>query len=371
MPHGYGKNYKEVMTLELKTSFDGLTFKNPLMPASGPLVGDDTKISFLARQGVGGLVTKTISSRLPKIPRPCIYGGKNYIMNSELWSEYPYQLWVDEFLPKLKESHPSIPLIVSVGYSQEDMELLIPLLDPFADAFEISTHYVGSDLSVIEGTVKAIRSHTKKPIYMKISPHIPDVIGFGQAILRGGASGVVAINSLGPTLNIDLDSRQLVYGSESGFVWTSGPVIKPLALATVYKIKQAFPKMTVIGVGGISSAKDVIEFLLAGASGVQMLSAALLKGKDLYGKIIEDLPKALKQYGFSSVQDVIDTNLKQTITYQATVPTLIEDKCIECMLCEKICPYHAITFTDKITFDKDMCFGCGLCISKCPVNAIE
>jgi len=76
----------------------------------------------------------------------------------------------------------------------------------------------------------------------------------------------------------------------------------------------------VIGVGGIQNADDVIEFLLAGASGVQMLSAALLKGKQLYKKIIEELPKRLELYGFKSVEDVIQTTLSNHVNYKANVP---------------------------------------------------
>jgi len=210
--------------MNLQTTFDHLLLANPLMPASGPLVGDYEKLAFLAKEGCGAIVTKTISTKLPHIPKPCIYGDKDFVMNSELWSEYPYQKWVDEFLPafmKIKNQ----PLIVSVGYSKADMEILIPLLDPFADAFEVSTHYVGTDLSVISETVKAIRARTKKPIYMKISPHLPDPEGFAKAISGAGANGVVAINSLGPTLKIDLETRSIQYGNESGFVWTSGTVI--------------------------------------------------------------------------------------------------------------------------------------------------
>ena len=128
---------------------------------------------------------------------------------------------------------------------------------------------------------------------MKISPHIPDPAEFARIIKENGANGIVAINSLGPTMKIDIESRSILYGNESGFVWTSGPVIKNLALATVYTIKKAEPSLTVIGVGGIQSADDIIEFLLAGASAVQMLSAALIKGKQLYEKIIKDLPEAV------------------------------------------------------------------------------
>jgi dihydroorotate dehydrogenase subfamily 1 len=356
--------------MKLKTSFDGLTLTNPLMPAAGPLVGDAEKLLFMKDEGCGAIVSKTISTKLPNIPKPCIYGDREYVMNSELWSEHPKEKWIEEFLPEFKKKNDGRPLIISVGYTKEDMDELIPLLDPFADAFEVSTHYVGTDLSVIAETVDTIRKHTKKPLYMKISPHISDPGAFAKIIKEHCANGIVAINSLGPTMKIDIKSRKILYGNEKGFVWTSGPVIKNLALATVYTIKQAEPSLTVIGVGGIQSADDVIEFLLAGASAVQMLSAALLKGKQLYKKIIDDLPKSLEKYGFNSIEEVIATQLENPVKYKANVPTLIEDKCIRCMLCVKVCPYFAITMQRVITFDPNKCFECGLCVVKCPTDAI-
>ncbi len=355
--------------MSLKTEFDGLYLTNPLMPASGPLVGDFKKLKFMQDAGCGAVVTKTISTQLPKIPKPCIYGDRTFVMNSELWSEHAYTEWVDHILPKFMKIKDR-PLIVSVGYTKEDMEVLIPLLDPFADAFEVSTHYVGTDLSVIQNTVLTIRKHTQKPLYMKISPHLPDPKGFAKVIKESGANGIVAINSLGPTMKISIEKRRIEYGNEQGFVWTSGPSIKPLALAVCYQIKQAEPDLTLIGVGGIATAEDVLEFLLVGASGVQMLSSALIKGKDLYQKIIRDLPKALEKYGFSSIEEVRLTPLKNDVKYKASVPYLILEKCIKCDLCVKVCPYFAIEMKDQITFDAEKCFECGLCVVKCPTQAI-
>ena len=285
---------------KLKTEFDGLVLDNPLMPASGPLTGDFEKLKFIQGQGVGGVVTKTISEKAAVVPRPCIYGARDFIQNSELWSEYPLEEWSKNILPeymKIKKS----PLIVSVGYTSENMKILIPELNKFADAFEVSTHYVGKDLNVIANTVKTIKKNTNKPVYMKISPHIPDPVGFAKAVMDAGAAGVAAINSLGPTMNIDISSRTVNYGGESGFSWTSGPVIKNLALGIVYTIKSAMPEITVIGTGGIICADDVIEFLLAGADAVQMLSGALLRGKTLYTKKVKDLPSALDKNGFESI----------------------------------------------------------------------
>ncbi len=356
--------------MDLSTRFDGLTLANPLMPAAGPLNGDFAKLKYLWEQGLGGMVTKTISLAEPLIPKPCIYGDRDYVMNSELWSEHPLSRWTNEFLPQFAKINDK-PLIVSVGYSQADMEVLIPALDRFADAFEVSTHYVGSNLEVIADTVKTIKTHTCKPVYMKISPHIPNPEAFAKAVYEAGASGIVAINSLGPTMKIDIDERRIVYGNAAGYVWTSGPAIKPIALATVYKIKQAVPELTVIGVGGIKSATDIIEFLLAGASAVQMLSAALLRGKDLYAKIIAELPETLRKYGFTSIADVCHHKLSNPIRYQRQAPVVDHGKCTKCRLCERICPYFAIEFADRITIDPKKCFACGLCISKCPVGALR
>jgi dihydroorotate dehydrogenase (fumarate) len=252
------------------------------------------------------------------------------------------------------------------------MEILIPALDGYCDAFEVSTHYVGKDLTSIGETVKTITSLTSKPVFMKISPHIPDVVAFAKVVKENGAKGIVAINSLGPTMKIDAKNRKVLIGNESGEVWTSGPAIKPVALAIVNKIKSAMPDFTVIGAGGIETAMDVVEFLLAGADAVQMLSAAMLRGKDLYQKILRDLPDVLMNLDFSSVRDVIETPLqKGEVKYQPTYPVIDGRKCTLCRICETICPYFAINITNKVEVDINECFGCGLCESKCPFKAMS
>ncbi len=358
-------------TLNLKTSIANIELSNPLMPASGPLVGDYDKIMYLVDMGIGGAVTKTISTKAAEVPRPCIIGGKDWIMNNELWSELPPEEWINNILPKLKENL-NVPLIVSAGYTVEDMEYLIPKLDKFADAFEISTHYVGKDINFIAKIVKAIRKNTEKPIFMKMSPHIPDPIAFAKMAKENGANGIVAVNSLGPVMNIDLNTRSNKIGSSSGFAWVSGPVIKNLSLALVNTIRENVDDITIIGVGGIKNSDDVLEYILAGADAVQMLSSALLYGKQLYKKIVEDLPKSLQKYGFESIEDVKNHRLtKKKVSMVPNLPEVDMDKCTLCKLCEKICPYWAITIDSRVHFDPEKCFGCGLCESKCPTHAIS
>ncbi|MDF2519659.1 MAG: 4Fe-4S dicluster protein [Clostridia bacterium] len=357
--------------MELKTRIAGIELKNPLMPASGPLVGSYEKMMAIEKFGVGCMVGKTISIKGAEVPRPCIISNGNSIMNAELWSEYPLQYWLTGILPALRRDL-SIPLILSVGYTKEDMETLIPALEGFCDGFEVSTHYVGKDLGVIGETVRTITSLTDKPVFMKISPHIPNPVAFAKTVKENGAKGIVAINSLGPTMKIDAANRRVLAGNESGELWTSGPAIKPIALAIVNKIKTALPDFTVIGAGGVENAEDVVEFLLAGADAVQMLSAAMLKGKDLYERIINILPEVLAKLNFSCVKEVIDTPLqKGAVKYQPSNPAIDMEKCTLCGLCERVCPYFALSVTDKVEVDTGRCFGCGLCQSRCPVKAIS
>lgn len=357
--------------MDLSTRICGLKLENPLMPAAGPLGGSFEKIMAIASFGVGALVTKTISTKAAEVPRPCIYGDNNKIMNTELWSEYPPEKWIEEILPKLK-AEVNVPLIISVGYSKEDMEMLIPKLNEYADAFEIPINYRGKDLEAIAEIVKTIRNNTDKPFFIKINPNIPQIVEFSKMVKANGASGIVAINSLGPSMIVDIEKRKIVMGNEEGEVWTSGPSSKPIALAIVNKIKEAIPDFTVIGVGGVFSAEDVVEFLLAGADGVQMISAAMIKGKDLYEKIIRDLPKTLEYYGFNSIQEVIDVKLiKEKGRPQPKYPKVQLKRCIGCKLCERVCPYFAMKVNKKAKVNVTACFGCGLCEARCPVSAIS
>jgi dihydroorotate dehydrogenase subfamily 1 len=358
--------------MNLKTSVCGIEFKNPLLPASGPLVGDEKKMLLLHELGVGGMVSKTISMEGAKVPRPCIQSGKNYITNAELWSEYSLEKWSNEILPFVFPRL-EIPLLISAGYTKDDMAVVIPEVEKYAAAFEISTHYTGNDLKNICDTVKIIRSLTDKPFFMKVSPHMPDPVAFCETVLENGGSGIVAINSLGPAMSIDLTKRSVSMGNASGEVWMSGLAIKPIALAFISRIKRAIPECTIIGVGGISSADDVLEFLLAGASAVQMLSAAMLYGVDLYAKIVNGLPGALAKYGFSSVEEVIRTDLIiPEVNYIKQTPRITKEKCILCNRCVSVCPYRALSRTgDTISVAETMCFGCSLCETICPGGAIK
>jgi len=352
---------------KIETKFLKYTLKSPLMPASGPLTSTAENILFFDGIDVGALVTKTISSIGADVSKPCIYAGENMVYNSETWSEKSPEEWIEHILPKVCAKKTK-PLIVSVGYNIEDFDALIPKLDPFADVFEISTHYIQSDL---ESVVKSILKHTDKPVFMKLSPHIEDYIAFVKTVLNAGATGIVAINSLGPGIKIDLKNRRLQLGNETGESWVSGPAIKPYALQRIRSIRQNFPTIPLIAVGGVEEAKDIVEFLLAGADSVQMLSGALIHGKSRYQKIIDDLPKILKAYNFESIEAVKEIKLLDPLKKDNNFPKIDMNKCIKCFRCVDVCPTFALSYSDTFNIDHEKCISCGTCESRCPVQAIS
>lgn len=355
--------------MDLSTEIAGICFKNPLLPAAGPLTGDDSKIEYIASLGVGGIVTKTLSTEPAHVPRPCIVATRDYVVNAELWSEYGPEKWIDEFLPKIRGI--KLPKIISIGYTKEQIEWLIPRLTESADAFEISTHYVGKDITPIAKITSIATKLTKKPVFMKLSPHIPDPVEFARAVTDAGAAGVVAINSLGPVYHVEPKLGRSPLGSKDGYGWISGPLIKPLALSIVRKIKQSLD-IPVIGVGGIKDAGDVVDFLEAGASAVGMLSSALIFGKEQYKRILDGLEDVLRRRGYSSVRGAIGRKLeREEARYEVRNPVIDEEKCTLCKLCEYVCPYFAIRVSDHVEVDSKACFGCGLCESRCPTRAIS
>lgn len=355
----------------IAVDFCGLTLRNPVLPAAGPPGWNGEALRRCAEGGAGGLVTKTISVAGARVPTPNMAAVRGAFLNSELWSEMPPQDWLERELPLTRAA--GLPLIVSLGYSAEDIAALVPQFAPWADAFELSTHYIGDDPQPMVGAIRAAKDNAGVPVLVKLSP-FRDVQRAAHAAREAGADGIVAINSFGPTMAVDVESGLPVMGGASGHGWMSGPAIRPLAVRCVWDIARAVD-LPVMGVGGVSSGVDAIELIMAGASAVQVCTAAILRGPAVLGKIAGEIEAWLDAHGYTSLDEVRGLALRRwperQVRTEHVPPRYERDRCIGCGRCAQSCVYQAISVPDKkAVLDESLCYGCGLCATRCPSGAL-
>ena len=284
----------------LQVNICGLEFRNPILPAAGPPSKDGAMLQAAANGGAGGLVTKTISVQPADVPRPCMAEIRGGFLNTELWSELSKEQWIEKEYKLARAT--GLPVIVGLGYTAAQIRELAPLVRPFADALELSTHYVGNNITPIIDALCAAKEAVDVPVFMKLSPH-PNIQEIALALEDAGADALVMINSFGPCLGIDIETGLPLMGSKDGFGWLSGAAIKPLALRCVYDAARAV-RIPIIGVGGISNGRDAAEMLMAGASAVQVCTEAILRGPTVYAKIAGELNKFLDEHDYASVDEI-------------------------------------------------------------------
>lgn len=352
----------------------GIRFRNPIFTAAGPTSQSGEVLVRAANGGAGGLVTKTICPRRAKVPNPNIASIKKGsicrgVINAETWSEIPYEQWLKKEYKIAKRT--GLPVIASIGYTSEELAFLGPKVEKAGvDGIEFSIHYIKKDLRNLTETAKALRDNVSIPIFAKISPNVEN-LGQLAKLLEPIVDGIVAINTLGPVFVIDPMTKRALLGGQFG--WLSGAPIKPFGLRCVAEIANSV-KIPIIGVGGISSGKDAAEYIMAGASAVQVCTAALLKGPKIYGRIEKELNLFMDANGYKSLDEFRGIGLDYK--FELKGPPVITDACNRCKICETACPTQAIKIEtagkkNKGTVSKEKCTRCGLCISICPVDAIK
>ncbi|OGO53958.1 MAG: diguanylate cyclase [Chloroflexi bacterium RBG_16_72_14] len=355
--------------VDLSVEVCGLTFANPVLTAAGPPVRDGAAILACATGGAGGLVAKTISRVAADVPTPNMAEIAHGFLNTELWSELPPEQWLKRELPLARSA--GVPLIVSLGYTAEDIAWLAPRVRPFADALELSTHYIGEDPGPMQDAIRAAKDAVDIPVLVKLSPLGRDMARAAEHAAEAGADGLVAINSFGPCMAIDLETGRSRMGGGEGYGWLSGPALKPLALRCVYDVARTVD-LPVVGCGGVSRGTDVIEMAMVGASAVQVCTAAILRGKGVFGKIAREAGEWLAAHGYTRLDEVRGMALGSPVPgHVAGPPVLDVDLCNGCALCEGSCVYDAIHVTGgKAELDEERCENCGLCITRCRPGAL-
>ena len=298
--------------LDLRTKLSSLELDNPLIPASG-CYGFGQDFAPLYDLNILGSISfkgTTVEPRegnaLPRIAE-CPMG----MLNSVGLQNPGVKVVVEEELPALKKIFHK-PLVANIsGFSFEEFSILAEEMDKVENVglleVNISCPNVhnggmafGTDAKNVEEVCKRVKEKTKKPVYMKLSPNVTDITEMAKAAEAAGADGISLINTL-LGMRIDIKRRRPVLANKVGGY--SGPGVFPIALRMVYQVRKAV-QIPIIGMGGIASAEDVIEMMMAGASAVE-IGAENLVHPYICRDILENLPMLCEELGISSLQEII------------------------------------------------------------------
>lgn len=297
---------------DLTTRIGTLNLSNPVLLASGTCGYGEELARFTDLCRLGGVIAKTVT-RLPRAgnPPPRVCETPAGMLNAIGLQNVGLEAFIRDKLPRLRELQ--LPLVVNVaGETVDDFGLLCAELgqQEGVQAIELNiscpnvAHGLdfATDPRLAEAVVASCRRATSLPLWAKLSPNVSDVAVIARAAEAGGAAALSLVNTfLG--MAVDIESRRPRLANGTGGL--SGPAIKPLALRAVWSVLQAV-RVPVIGIGGIASAEDALEFLITGASAVQVGTATFVQPQAGM-RIVTGLGRWLDQHGISRLQDVIGT----------------------------------------------------------------
>ncbi len=297
-------------TVDMRVKLAGVEWKNPVTVASGTFGSGEEFSEFVDLNYLGAVTTKGVANvPWPGNPTPRVaetYGG---MLNAIGLQNPGIDVFCSRDIPFLKQYDTKI--IVNVcGRSEEDYcEVVERLADEPVDMLEINISCpnvkeggiaFGQNPKAAEQITKAVKKYAKQPVIMKLSPNVTDITEMARAVEAGGADVVSLINTL-TGMKIDINRQTFALANQTGGM--SGPAVHPIAVRMVYQTAQAV-KIPIIGMGGIASAEDAIEMILAGASAVSVGTANFVQ-PDVTEEIVAGIRDYMERYHFETVADMV------------------------------------------------------------------
>ena len=294
-----------------KVELCGIELDNPVIPASGTF-GFGYEFAELYDINCLGTFSFKGTTKEPRFgnPTPRIAECESGMINAVGLQNPGVEAVINEELPKLKKCF-SKPVMANVsGFSVEEYAYTCELLDAQEQIGWLEVNVscpnvhgggmsFGTSPEAAAQVTKAVKAVTKKPVIIKLSPNVTDIVSIAKACEQAGADGVSLINTL-LGMRIDLKTRKPVIANKMGGF--SGAAIKPVALRMVYQVSEAVD-IPIVGMGGISNARDVVEMIMAGATAVE-IGAANLVNPYACKEIIEQLPEVMEQYGIKNLNEI-------------------------------------------------------------------
>jgi len=298
------------MENRLATEIAGLKLVNPTMLASGILGYTGLSLKSVIEAGAGAIVTKSMGLE-PRTgyPNPTVVQVDCGLLNA-MGLPNPGISHFREEMKQLKST--GVPTIVSIyGYSSEEFaKVAETAVKMGADAIELNVSCphikkagaeIGCDPLLLTDVVKEVKKKVAKPVIVKLTPNVANIGEIAEAAEKAGVDAITAINTV-KAMNIEIETGRPLLANKFGGL--SGPAIKPIAVRCVYDVYQSVD-VPVIGCGGITSWQNAIEFMLAGASAVQIGTAIAFKGVSVFSSIAKGINTYLKRKGFKNVKELV------------------------------------------------------------------
>ena len=391
---------KDELPLDLTANCAGISSPNPFWLASAPPTNTGPQIMRAFEAGWGGAVWKTLGEPIQNVSGR--YGAiktrKNQIFgfnNIELITDRPFALNLRE-MREVKRRYPKHALIASLMLDSREQwhDAVKRAIDTGVDGIELNFScphgmcelgmgsVVGQDTRLNERITNWVKEVSTIPVLVKLTPNVTDIIPHGLAAQRGGADGVSLINTVKSIIGVDIDDfaihpRVRNRSTQGGYC---GPAIKPIALQMVASLARDYEfKLPISGIGGIASAHDAIEFLLLGASNVQVCTAVMLRGYRIIDEMIKHLKAYMRKHDFTKLDDFIGKAIPNFVDWAdldlqyKKVAKINENICNGCQICVTSCNDggHQSIFLPADSHipkvDPKTCVGCNLCQIVCPL----
>lgn len=390
----------------LTTNFIGIKSPNPFWLASAPPTDKKYNVERAYEAGWGGVVWKTLGAEGPPVvnvngPRyGAIWGADRRLLglnNLELITDRPLEVNLRE-IKEVKRKWRDRALIISLMVPCEEeawKDILKRIEDTEADGVELNFGCphgmaergmgaaVGQVPDYIEMVTRWVKTYSRMPCIVKLTPNITDVRKPAEAAKRGGADAVSLINTINSITSVDLDhfSPEPMIDGKGTHGGYCGPAVKPIALNMVAEIARspATAGLPISGIGGVTTWRDAAEFMALGAGNVQVCTAAMTYGFKVVQEMISGLSQYMDEKGFSSTSDLVARAVPNVTDWQylnlnyTTKAHIDQDACISCGRCYAACEdtsHQAILMKPGRVFEVNEaeCVACNLCVNVCPVE---
>lgn len=367
--------------MTLAVDFMGLKLKNPIIVAAGPWARNGDMIRNAILAGAGAVVTETIVNEVNIDVRPRVAYRNNGVQNIRLYSDILLEAWEREI--DTAKSNGGIVIASICAQTSSEISYIAGKMEKIgADAIELGlASPMGEGLEVMAASAERIYEMTRKvvgsvdiPVMVKLSQNVTNMSKVACAVERAGGSAISAIDTVRCILGVNIKERKPCLPTYGGY---SGSPIRPLGLASVATIAQS-TKLPICGIGGIESFEHVLEYIMLGATAIQIGTALMLNGFGHIERIKNDLENWMEAndiHNFSEIRGAALSGIKSFDEIQVE-PKIshLRDACSsrDCHKCISACIYGALTKNaGEVSLSPELCRGCGLCCDICHEQNLE